>query len=69
MKVLKFESMFHTEYELNDMLETHCINQIKECNNIIKFINSLESWDDDDKYDLESAQYRKLFYQTQLNKK
>jgi hypothetical protein len=69
MKVLKFESMFHTEYELNQSLEMHCINEIKECNNIIKFINSLESWDDDDKHELEYAQYRKLFYQTQLNKK
>jgi hypothetical protein len=68
MKKLKFESLFHTQHELDEMLEKHCINEIKECNNTIKFINSLETWDDSDKYDLESAQYRKVFYQKQLKK-
>ena len=69
MTKLKFESMFHTTAELNDSLETHCINQIKDCDKIINEINQLESWDDEDKYYLETAQYRKIFYQTQLNKK
>jgi len=68
MKVLKFESMFHTEYELNLSLEMHCINEIKKCDTIIDKINALETWDDEDKDELEYAQYRKLFYQTQLKK-
>jgi len=69
MKVLKFESMFHTEYELNESLERHCIDEIKKCESIIDKINGLETWDDEDKDELEYAQYRKVFYQTQLNNK
>ena len=68
MTKLKFESNFHTQAELNESLERHCINEIKKCDTIIDKINALESWDDLDKDELEYAQYRKLFYQTQLKK-
>jgi hypothetical protein len=66
MTKLKFESLFFKEAELDEMLETHCINEIKKCDKTINEINELESWDDEDKYYLEKAQYVKLFYQTQL---
>ena len=68
MTKLKFESDFHTQAELDEMLERHCINEIKKCDTIIDKINQLESWDDLDKDELEYAKYRKVFYQTQLNK-
>ena len=66
MTKLKFESLFHTQYELDEMLERHCINEIKKCDTIIDKINELETWDDEDKDELEYAQYRKVFYQRQL---
>jgi hypothetical protein len=67
MTKLKFESLFHTQYELDEMLERHCINEIKKCDTIIDKINALETWDDEDKDELEYAQYRKVFYQKQLS--